>query len=299
MKKTEEDIASVPVETLKKLFTAGLRPMEPVPTVMTPGGALRTPLKGILFDVYGTLLISGTGDISVARKSVHASKNLEALLEKFGISTAPEKLLGAFFNEIDHAHQAAKQEGTDFPEVQIDRIWSRVLGIGDMTRAQRFAIEFELLANPVWPMPHLEALIAACRKAGLPMGIVSNAQFYTPLLLRWFLKKTLGDLGFVEDLLIYSFEVGCAKPSPRLFSLASGKLEAMGIPPNTVLYVGNDMKKDILPANEAGFQTALFAGDARSLRPGDSKPAPEDIRADLVVTNLGQLLPYVAGDAVR
>jgi len=288
MTKAQNDITGYPDETLGELLAAGLRPMAPVPTGMVAGGVLRNPPACILFDVYGTLLISGTGDISIARESVHASKELQALLDRFGIPVAPEMLLGAFFEEIRNEHQAAKQNGTDWPEVRIERVWSHVLGIGDMVRVRRFAVEFEIMANPVWPMPHLETLLAACRKAGLPMGIISNAQFYTPMILQWFLKSDLTDLGFDKRLLIYSYKTGCAKPSPELFRLASQRLGERGISPKSVLYIGNDEKKDILPAKHAGFQTALFAGDARSLRQAD-----DSIRADLVVTDLEQLLVHI------
>ncbi len=288
MKEAEGHNTGFSDEALGELLTAGLRPMEPIPTEMAPGGGLRAPLKCILFDVYGTLLISGTGDVSITRESVHASEKLRTLLKRFGIATAAEKLLEIFFDEIHAAHRAAKQSGTDWPEVRIDRIWSRVLGTGDMARARRFAVEFEILANPVWPMPHLERLLAACRKAGLPMGIISNAQFYTPLHLRCFLKEDLTDLGFKKDLLLYSYEIGCAKPSSILFELAARRVERRGISPGSVLYIGNDEKKDILPAKHAGFQTALFAGDARSLRRGD-----DGTRPDLIVTDLQQLLAYI------
>ena len=121
------------------------------------------------------------------------------------------------------------------------------------------------------------------------MGIISNAQFYTPLILRWFLNSGLPDLGFEEDLLIYSYEMGCAKPSAALFKLAAHRLEKRGISPESVLYLGNDEKKDILPAKQTGFQTALFAGDARSLRREGGS-----VQADLVITDLEQLLVYMA-----
>jgi len=293
MTRIENDTAGISDTALGELLAAGLRPMEPIPTGMRPGGGLRHPLECILFDVYGTLLISGTGDISVTRESAHASKELQALLDRFDVSTAPEKLLEAFFSEVGDAHEKAKQKGVNWPEVRIDRIWSRVLGISDIARARRFAVEFEIMANPVWPMPGLDPLLAACRKADLPAGIISNAQFYTPLILRWFLKSDLIDLGFEKDLLLYSYEIGRAKPSSRLFDLAASRLRKMGKAPETVLYVGNDLQKDILPAKQAGFQTALFAGDARSLRPGIEDPAHREVSADLVITELSQLLPHL------
>jgi putative hydrolase of the HAD superfamily len=180
--------------------------------------------------------------------------------------------------------------------VQIERIWSRVLNIGDIPRLKRFALEFEIMANPVWPMPGFERLLATCRESGLPMGIISNAQFYTPLLLQWFLETDLTDLGFKKDLLIYSFRLGCAKPSPKLFTLATDRLKKMGLSPEAVLYMGNDLQKDILPAKQAGFQTVLFAGDARSLRLGDES-AHRPAAADLIITDLSQLQPHITGHA--
>jgi len=273
----------------KKICSAHLRPMEPVPTGMKPGGRLERPVKCILFDVYGTLLISAAGDIGPARKSALASKAFQTILNTFRVSTPAEQVLESYFREIRAAHQRAKAKGVDYPEVHIDRIWARILETENMYRAKRFSLEFELMANPVFPMPHLELLLAACRQAGLIMGIISNAQFYTPLLFQWFLKGDPAALGFSRDLLLYSYEVGCAKPSPGLFKLAVGRLGKRGISPGSVLYIGNDEKKDILPAKQAGFQTALFAGDARSLRLGENRS-----RADLIITDLHQLPAHLS-----
>ena len=64
----------------------------------------------------------------------------------------------------------------------------------------------------------------------------------------------------------------------------------MGIETSSVLYLGNDMLNDILPADRAGFQTALFAGDARSLRLRKDDPRCQGLAADLVITDLMQLV---------
>jgi FMN phosphatase YigB (HAD superfamily) len=294
MEKAKTETTDLPDAILKELLTTGLRPMEPMMTNAMPEGSLHTPLKCVLFDIYGTLLISGSGDIGIARQSSRPSQRFQELLDRYEIPIAPEEVLTSFFNEIDGAHRRAKQEGVDFPEVVIERIWAGVIGTGDTLPAKRFALEFELMANPVWPMPHLNTLLEACRNAALPMGIISNAQFYTPLLLEWFLQGTLPECGFRKDLLFFSYKIGVAKPSPRLFEMAVRKLRKVDIEPDTVLYIGNDMGKDILPAKQAGFQTALFAGDARSLRLGENSEC-RDAHPDLVITELRQLLPYVDG----
>ena len=125
------------------------------------------------------------------------------------------------------------------------------------------------------------------------MGIISNAQFYTAYLFKWFLGSDLNDLGFDPELVYYSYQYEIAKPSPILFQLAAQKLKERGITPPCVLYIGNDMLNDIYPAKAIGFQTALFAGDRRSLRLRADDPRCKHLRADLVITDLDQLIPHI------
>jgi len=125
------------------------------------------------------------------------------------------------------------------------------------------------------------------------MGLVSNAQFFTPYLFEWFLESNPGNLGFSPDLTYLSYKFGYAKPSTHLFQKASDRLEKLGTPPETVLYVGNDMLNDMYPAKSVGFQTALFAGDARSLRMREKDSRCMGIWPDLIVTELIQLLNHL------
>ena len=97
-----------------------------------------------------------------------------------------------------------------------------VLGIEDRNHARRFAVEYELIANPVYPMPGLDRTLEECRSRGLAMGIVSNAQFFTPWLFQWFLGKDLDGLGVDKNLQIFSYRFGAAKPSRALFDAAAG-----------------------------------------------------------------------------
>jgi putative hydrolase of the HAD superfamily len=142
-------------------------------------------------------------------------------------------------------------------------------------------------------MPHLRKLLRECRQARLRLGIISNAQFYTPFLLKWLVGAALTDFGFSPELILWSYRWGHAKPSPVLFETARERLAGHSIPPHHVLYVGNDMRYDILPAQQAGFQTALFAGDARSLRWRRDDARCRRHQPDLVITDLRQLLDYL------
>jgi putative hydrolase of the HAD superfamily len=157
-------------------------------------------------------------------------------------------------------------------------------------KARQFAVEFELIANPVYPMPGLSETLRALKSAPLALGLISNAQFFTPQLFQWFLKADTTALGFDPELIFYSYRLGVAKPSLKLFEAAAAACTRKGIAPAGVLYVGNDMRNDIRPARETGFQTALFAGDQRSLRLRDDDRACRGVQPDLVITELPQLL---------
>ena len=89
------------------------------------------------------------------------------------------------------------------------------------------------------------------------LGIVSNAQFYTPLILDAF-PETRAILRRADPALcLWSFRLKEAKPSARIFALAARRLmRRHGIAPPEILYVGNDPVTDRRPALQAGFQFA-------------------------------------------
>ena len=277
----------------KKILKKHFRRLAPRPTALIPKGRLKEEIRCVLFDIYGTLFISGSGDISLARQNSPASKKIGQLLTEYGIRKSPRSLLNEFHCAIEAVHGDLREQGTDFPEVDIERIWMQVIQSDDPERLRQFAVEFELIVNPVYPMPNLQPMLSAFRQRSRLMGIISNAQFYTPCLFNWFLNADPQDLGFDRELLYYSYRFKVAKPSPRLFEMAAESLKEKGIHPSSVLYTGNDMLNDIYPAKLIGFKTALFAGDKRSLRLRTDDSRCKNLEADLVITDLGQLLAYV------
>ena len=141
-------------------------------------------------------------------------------------------------------------------------------------------------------MPNLVTVLEVLEKKDIYLGIVSNAQFFTPFLFKWFLGKKPIELGFHPDLTIYSYQHNTAKPSRFLFSIAAGRLSELGISVSSTLYIGNDMLNDIYAAQLAGFKTALFAGDQRSLRMREGDPRCMNITPDVIVTDLAQLINF-------
>jgi len=277
----------------KETLNQYLAPLTPVPTSMKPLGKQGLKIQCILFDIYGTLFISGSGDIGIARQSEQYLKKTGKLLRRFGIDTPADTIHKIFFDAIEAQHRVMKKQGILYPEVKIDEIWMQVLNLDTPDTACKFALEYELIVNPVYPMPHLKEMLDACESAKTLRGIISNAQFYTPSLFQWFLGTGLQELGFDSELTLFSYKHGCAKPSAYLFETARKRLQNRGIPAEKTLYLGNDMLNDIWPAAQVGFKTALFAGDARSLRLREDIPQCKEVSADLVITDLKQIRAYL------
>ena len=290
------------------LIRESSQPLEPLPVklpdewkALLPKGdkAVFGGIRAAFFDLYGTLFISAAGEIS-------AGVAIEAP------DTDDDELKEYFQKEVRRRHEKAKAAGIAWPEVKAEEIWADYTGripdtwelpermrrllekIGKKTGkrciGRELALRFELAVNPVFPMPHAEEMLRKLVANGLKLGIISNAQFYTPLLFNTFFNASPAEMGFDPGLLIYSFEEGEAKPSPRLFAKARELLARQNITPKETLYIGNDMRNDIVPAAEAGFVTALFAGDSRSLRLREKDTACTGKKPNFVVTDL-RLLP--------
>ena len=270
------------------------QPLAPRPVAREAGGAARlgplTGIRGVLFDVYGTLLISAAGEIGHGGGVVAKRAAVGAALDDAGLAhdprtPPPAALVHDLEAAIRVAHATAISNGVAHPEVDLRVIWRRLLPAASGTAAARAAVSYECRSNPVWPMPGAAQVVAALQ-AHTPVGIVSNAQFFTPLVL----AALLPQVSFDPRLVVWSFERGEAKPSARLFAHAAERMARHhGHRREQLLVVGNDARNDILAARRAGLRGALFAGDARSLRLRRDDPACAGLQPELVLTELPQL----------
>lgn len=95
--------------------------------------------------------------------------------------------------------------------------------------------------------PDALACLHAVREAGHVVGIAGNQPSGV--------DEELRDLGFTADFIASSSVWGVAKPSPEFFART---LDATGTAPAEVLYVGDRLDNDIMPARHAGMRTALI-----------------------------------------
>ena len=273
------------------VFDEQIHPLAPIPTGEMPTGLSKIRrVQAILFDVYGTLLISRSGDIESRALGHNRKQVLAGVLLRHGIDSTSENIIDSLSRAIENEHEKIRQKGIDYPEVDIVQVWKTLLGNRDTARVKAFALEYEMVVNPVYPMPGLKDLLSPCRRQDLLLGIISNAQSFTPRLLEHLLGTSLNMCGLDPQLTFFSYRFRYAKPSSFMFEMAAKVLSDRGIPPASVLFVGNDMRNDILPAKMVGFKTALFAGDRRSLRRRADDARCRDLIPDMIITDLRQLI---------
>ena len=244
---------------------SGSPPPRPAPSGVVPRLPFLPGIKAVLFDIYGTLLISEAGES-------HPDPRIRTAIEA--------------------AHAAS---GLPFPEVDIREIHAALHPALAPAEIEELALRHELACNPTAEMPGAAGTLRALHRRGFTLGLISNAQFYTLPVLEENLHAPLEALGIDPGLVVFSYQLLRAKPDPSLFKAARALLAGRGIAPAAVLYLGNDVRNDIDPARAAGFRTALFAGDACSLRLRGR--SPQDCGADAVLTELCQLLQITGGES--
>ncbi len=294
-------------ESLSRILKRLSVPLKPIPTGETAALPKLVGVRAVMFDLYGTLFISGSGEVGSVGDAACATALAEAIR-----TVVPEPLgsveggLPCLVETIRAMHRESHCRGVEHPEVDIVEVWRIVLGelgrkgvlpdrIYRLEELQRLAVEYEARANPTWPMPGLRECLTSLRTRGMVIGIISNAQFYTPLLFEALLDGTPEKWGIDPTLQYYSYRYGVAKPGLDMHRMAAETLRQRGIEPGGVLYVGNDVRNDVAVAKKVGFHSALFAGDARSLRWRQAAAGTDVVRPDLVLVSLLELDGCLAG----
>ena len=286
--------------------------LQPVKTSFCPNlkpNSDKTPqIKAVIFDIYGTLLISSSGDIDQATLNTRHMKT--ALAESNFVNfnkELPEFLLQKLPEKIKLQQQEIKEKGHPFPDIDIFRVWNEMLFDAQNSKLIKLTgsesvtdaiFIFELLSNPVYPMPGMKEILFELKKKNIPLGIVSNAQFYTPILMNYFLNRTFSKKQYIDlfdaDLSVFSYNELRAKPDVALFEKFLPTLKKKyGVNAHETVFVGNDMLKDIYTAKKAHLQTILFAGDERSLRLREDDQRVKGIFPDYIITELSQILNLV------
>jgi putative hydrolase of the HAD superfamily len=211
---------------------------------------------GILFDINGTLV-----DILTDEGRDDIYRTISNYLRYHGVAVAADRLRDDYFVRL----QAQKKESDEaFPEFDAVRLWQDFLAEharpGVFTGATKLKRMAQLLAEmyraasmfKLQLYPGVEEVLAGL--AGqYRLAALSDAQR------AWALPelRAVGLDRFFETVVV-SGDLGYRKPDRRIFTLA---LEGMGCLPQEVLFVGNDMYRDVHGAQQLGMRTVYFASN--------------------------------------
>jgi putative hydrolase of the HAD superfamily len=214
-------------------------------------------IRVVLFDVYGTLM-----------KQIPNPAMQEGFArwwKKHFIGSAPgmENFEAKLAERIEQSHVQSRAAGVDFPEVQWEQIVHATIAdfgqsVEEPDALRNISTELaEVKSSPVL-MPGAAELIQDLRARDLPLGIVSNAQPYTAVHLDRCLRGAgINPWPFHDEWTFWSWRHGFSKPSPHVFQVLSARAEALGWQREQILYFGDQMEKDIIPAKKAGWRTVL------------------------------------------
>lgn len=260
-------------------------------------------IKCVTFDFYGTIFISSAESIDLNTNHEEDNNHLfKKAIKACGLTIekkeAGEKGYKKYMQNFKNYADNKKKQGITYPEPDVRNILYDVLiqlkskGIikGEVTReaAALCVLELELRTNAVWPMPDLYSQLKSLKKSGYRLGIISNSQFYSPISFEALVGTNIAGAGFTEKLLKWSYRHGVKKPSLDIYRLFIDELPAYNLKAEEVLYVGNDLFKDVIPAKKLGMKTALFVGDRRSIRHKKSDLIRKQM-PDIIIDELSQI----------
>jgi len=204
-------------------------------------------IKAVFFDAADTLfrVKGGVGNVywSVSRK--------------YGADSTPEQIEKAFIKAFKAAPPLAFADvSTDDRKVYEKKWWYEVVRkvfseVGMFAKFDDYFDElFETFRSRAWELfPETKDVLALLRRKGLKLGIISNfdSRIY----------DVCTDLGIIDyfDSFVISSEVGYAKPSPEIFSIA---LERSRIHPSHCIHIGDSIEHDLYGALSVGIRVLLL-----------------------------------------
>ena len=187
-----------------------------------------SPLRAVLFDLWGTLIDASAGEFRALRRRV---------AERAGIH---EKRFEAVWAET----YRERETGPIRPAL-------RAVGIADEAAGEILAWRREVIRNALVPVEGALELLAGVRERGLRTGLISMCTEEVSEL--W--SDT--ELAPLIDEAVFSCEVGLAKPDPRIYRLACDRL---GVEPSQALFLGDGANDELAGAERAGLRAVLLDG---------------------------------------
>lgn len=239
-------------------------------------------IKGILFDINGTLI-----DIQTDEGNEEVYRGISHFLTYQGIYIHRWEVRDEYYQIMDQQRRASIEA---FPEFDAVELWRAFLlrrpeickglhpeklqwmprFLAEMYRGiSRYRLqlypEVKNVLDQLLPRYALAALSDAQSAWALPeMRAVGIEGYFNPIIVS-------GDLGY-------------RKPDRRIFQLA---LDGMELPPENVLFVGNDMYRDVYGAKQVGMKTVFYSSN-------QGRKKANGIEPDYVIYQFAELRQAIA-----
>lgn len=235
-------------------------------------------IKALIFDINGTIV-----DILTDESMEEIYRVMSGIMAYQGIDLDPENFRDIFWELNKRQRRDSKEE---YPEFNVTAIFSDI--IREHGSAYTFAMPDEIQrALPAFlaqsfrslSLLKLEAYPGAINileslSKKYRMAAVSDGQ----AVWAWPELHRTGIARFFEKVVISS-DLGFRKPDPRMFKTA---LDAMNLTPDEVLFIGNDMFRDVLGPKQMGIRTVFFKSNQGDQKARGAEP-------DYIIYSFNQL----------
>lgn len=232
-------------------------------------------IKGLLFDLNGTVI-----DIYTSESDDQIYRTVSNFLDYYRIKIPPQILKEEYFSIL---RQQKKESSEAFPEFDVIKLFSEVI--------KKYSSEESLSVDPAtiatifraagrYKLEPYDGVVPTLQKLSeeYPMGAVSDGQAI------WALPE-LHSTGLDKffQFTVVSSDYGFRKPERKMYELA---LQKLNLPPEEVIFVGNDMYRDVFGAHEMGMKTVFFRSNQ-----GEQNVCGAE--ADYIIYNFPELLHAV------
>jgi len=239
-------------------------------------------VKGILFDINGTLI-----DIQTDEGNEEVYRGISHFLTYQGIYIHRWEVRDEYYQLMDLQRRASAEA---FPEYDAVELWRAFL-------LRRPETCLDLHPEKLQWMPRFLAEmyrgISRYRLQLYPevknvldelspryaLAALSDAQS------AWAMAemRAVGIEGYFKPIIV-SGDLGYRKPDRRIFQLA---LDSMELPPENVLFVGNDMYRDVYGAKQAGMKTVFYSSNQGRKKANGTEP-------DYIINQFAELRQAIA-----
>jgi putative hydrolase of the HAD superfamily len=231
-------------------------------------------IKSILFDLYGTLI-----DIETDESMEEIYRGIAHFLTYQGIYLHRGEVRDLYYQIMKEQKEQSSEE---YPEINVESIWNTFLrqqGIKAALARKKLAGILAQLYRGISRKrlqlyPSVRSVLDDL-KSRYRLALISDAQscYALPEI------RAMSLDGFFDPILL-SADYGFRKPDQRLIQNA---LRMMSVTPDEVIYVGNDMFRDIYGAKRLDIKTIHFISN-------QGTPSYGDLTADYVATRFEEVL---------